>query len=55
MMILKIIGCIIIFLLLILVTMSIFIGTMRTKKNEKIIYKIDKLDNLLEKKPNEKN
>ena len=43
MMILKLIGCIILFIILILVGMSIIVGALRTKANTRIIYKMDKV------------
>jgi len=46
MMILKLIGCVILFVIFVLTVMSIIESKIRAKRNNKIIYRIDKVETL---------
>ena len=46
MMILKLIGCVILFVIFVLTVMSIIESKIRAKRNNKIIYRIDKIETL---------
>ncbi len=46
MMILKLIGCFLLFVIFVLIVMSIIERKIRAKRNNKIIYRIDKVDTL---------
>jgi len=46
MMILKLIGCVILFIIFVLTVMSIIESKIRAKRNNKIIYRIDKVETL---------
>ena len=46
MMILKLIGCLILFVIFVLTVMSIIESKIRAKRNNKIIYRIDKVETL---------
>ena len=46
MMILKLIGCVILFIIFVLTVMSIIESKIRAKRNNKIIYRIDKIETL---------
>ena len=43
MMILNLIVCVVLFMIFILIMMSIIIGVLRTKANERVVYKMDKI------------
>jgi len=45
-MILKLIGCFLLFVIFVLIVMSIIERKIRAKRNNKIIYRIDKVDTL---------
>jgi hypothetical protein len=45
-MILKLIGCVILFVIFVLTVMSIIESKIRAKRNNKIIYRIDKIETL---------
>jgi len=45
-MILKLIGCVILFIIFVLTVMSIIESKIRAKRNNKIIYRIDKVETL---------
>ena len=45
-MILKLIGCVILFVIFVLTVMSIIESKIRAKRNNKIIYRIDKVETL---------
>jgi len=45
MMIMQMIICIVIFMIVVLLIMSVIIGTFRTKENDRIIWKMDEMEN----------